>query len=132
MNEGETSLARAAGKPALAETLVLERDVQLARSDRVHYHASHISTAGAVEIIRQAKQRGLKITADTAPPYFTMNEVAVSGYDTDEIEPPLRGRGEAIGRSVRWHHRCSSLRSHPVNPDMKNQPFTCWLWRHRA
>jgi len=129
MNEGETSTRLGLlGKPALAETLVLERDVQLAEATGVHYHASHISTAGAVEIVRQAKQRGLKITADTAPPYFTMNEVAVSGYDTRmKMNPPLRCEEdrEAIVDGLSDGTIDAVASDHiPVNPDMKNQPFT--------
>ena len=129
MNEGETSTRLGLlGKPALAETLVLERDVQLAEATGVHYHASHISTAGAVEIIRQAKQRGLKITADTAPPYFMLNEVAVSGYDTRmKMNPPLRceeDRRAIVDGLVDGTIDAVGSDHIPVNPDMKNQPFT--------
>ena len=129
MNEGETSTRLGLlGKPALAETLVLKRDVQLAEATGVHYHASHISTAGAVEIIRQAKKCGLKITADTAPPYFIMNEIAVSGYDTRmKMNPPLRCEEdrEAIVEGLSDGTIDAVASDHiPVNPDMKNQPFT--------
>ena len=129
MNEGETSTRLGLlGKPALAETLVLERDVQLAEATGAHYHASHISTAGAVRIIRQAKKRGLKITADTAPPYFMMNEVAVSGYDTRmKMNPPLRCEEDrkAVVEGLADGTIDAVASDHiPVNPDMKNQPFT--------
>ena len=129
MNEGETSTRLGLlGKPALAETLVLERDIQLAEATGAHYHASHISTFGSVEIIRQAKKRGLKITADTAPPYFMMNEVAVSGYDTRmKMNPPLRREEDRNGivEGLADGTIDAIASDHiPVNPDMKNQPFT--------
>ena len=129
MNEGETSTRLGLlGTPALAETIILERDIQLAELTGVRYHASHISTAGAVEIIRRAKQRGVTISADTAPPYFMLNEVAVSGYDTRaKLTPPLRGEEDriAIVEGLADGTIDAIASDHvPVNPDMKNQPFT--------
>lgn len=129
MNEGETSTRLGLlGKPSIAETIILERDIQLAELTRAHYHASHISTAASVEIIRRAKQRGIKVSADTAPPYFMLNEVAVSGYDTRaKVNPPLRREDDrlAIINGLADGTIDAIASDHvPVNPDMKNQPFT--------
>ena len=129
MNEGETSTRLGLlGTPAVAETIILERDIQLAELTGAHYHASHISAARSVDLIRQAKQRGIRITADTAPPYFMLNEVAVSGYDTRaKLNPPLRGETDraAICDGLADGTIDVIASDHiPVNPDMKNQPFT--------
>ena len=129
MNEGETSTRLGLlGSPALAETIILERDIQLAELTGARYHASHVSTAGSVEIIRRAKQRGIHVSADTAPPYFMLNEVAVSGYDTRaKLNPPLRREDDrlAVVAGLADGTIDAIASDHvPVNPDMKNQPFT--------
>lgn len=59
------------------------------------YHAAHISTRAAVEVIRSAKKRGLSVTCDTAPPYFALNESAVGDYRTfAKLSPPLRSEDD--------------------------------------
>ena len=129
MNEGETSTRLGLlGKPAIAETIILERDIQLAELTGAHYHASHISSARSVELIRRAKKRGVRISADTAPPYFMLNEGAVSGYDTRaKLNPPLRceqDRTAIIDGLADGTIDVVASDHIPVNPDMKNQPFT--------
>ncbi|HTH98624.1 MAG TPA: dihydroorotase [Stellaceae bacterium] len=79
------------GIPEVAELMMLERDLRLVELTGGRYHAAHISTAGAVEAIRQAKAKGLPVTCDTTPPYFTLNETAIDGYSTHaKLSPPLR------------------------------------------
>ncbi len=78
------------GIPAVAEEIMIERDIALA-SVYGHVHIAHVSTAGSVERIRAAKTRGVRITCETAPHYFTLTEAAVEGYNTfAKMNPPLR------------------------------------------
>ena len=129
MNEGETSTRLGMlGQPAAAETIILKRDIELAKLTGVHYHAAHISSAGSVDAIRQAKAEGVNITADTAPPYFMLNELSVSGYDAAcKLNPPLRAETDrqAILQGLADGTIDAIASDHvPVNPDMKAQPFT--------
>ncbi len=92
MNEGEVATRLGlAGSPAVAEVIMVERDLRLVELTGGRYHAAHLSTALAVDAIRKAKARGLRVTCDTAPPYFTLNETAVGEYRTfAKVAPPLR------------------------------------------
>lgn len=92
MNEGEmASRLGLAGIPAAAEAILLERDMRLVELTGGRYHAAHVSTAAGVEVIRRAKARRLPVTADTAPPYFALNELAVGDWRTfAKLSPPLR------------------------------------------
>lgn len=77
------------------EEIIVERDIKLAEEAGCHLHFCHISTKAAAESIRQAKARGLKITGETAPHYFTLTRDFVSGLDKDlagrgKVNPPLR------------------------------------------
>jgi len=94
MNEGRTSTRLGlAGIPAAGEEIAVFRDVRLAELTGTPLHLAHISTAGAVEIIRRAKAAGVPVTAETAPHYFTLTEEAVVGYRTEaKVNPPLRSR----------------------------------------
>ena len=76
--------------PSEAEVIILDRDLHLVRRSGARYHVAHISTRAAIESVRRAKAEGLAVTADTAPPYFLLNELAVSTYDTAfKLSPPL-------------------------------------------
>lgn len=67
------------------------REIALAELTGVPIHIAHVSTREAVELIRAAKERGVNVTAETAPHYFTLTEDAVSGYNTNaKMNPPLR------------------------------------------
>ena len=92
MNSGELATRLGlSGIPAAAELILLERDLRLAELTGGRYHAANISTAASVAVIRAAKARGLQITCDTAPHYFTLNETAVGDYRTfAKVMPPLR------------------------------------------
>src|SRR5690606_20456914 len=77
--------------PAAAEVMMVERDLRLVELTGGRYHVAHVSTAAALEAIRDAKRRGLPVTCDTAPPYFALNETAVGEYRTfARLSPPLR------------------------------------------
>ena len=92
MNEGlvATTLGLA-GMPPIAEEIMIQRDIRIAEYTGGQYHVAHISTAGAVELIRQAKARGLSVTAEATPHHFTLTDESVRSYDTNtKMNPPLR------------------------------------------
>jgi dihydroorotase len=79
------------GIPAEAEAMLVARDIRLARLTGGAVHFAHVSTAAALALIRQAKDEGLAITCDTAPPYFDLNETAIGDWRTfAKLSPPLR------------------------------------------
>lgn len=92
MNSGEMATRLGlSGIPSQAEVIMIERDIRLAELTDGRIHFSHISTAESVNVIRQAKDRGVRVTCDTAPPYFALNETAVGDYRTfSKLSPPLR------------------------------------------
>lgn len=92
MNEGFTSTELGLkGIPWAAEDVAVARDVYLAELTDSPLHIAHISTKGSVRIIRNAKARGVKVTCETAPHYFSLTDDAVRGYDTNaKMNPPLR------------------------------------------
>jgi dihydroorotase len=92
MNEGFTSTEIGLkGIPRIAEDIATARDVMLAEYTNSPIHIAHVSTKGAVDIIRLAKSRGVQVTCETAPHYFTLTDDAVRGYKTNaKMNPPLR------------------------------------------
>lgn len=79
------------GWPAVAESAIVARDVQLAELTRSRLHVCHVSTAESVEVIRWAKARGIDVTAEVAPHHLLLTTEAVTGYDpTFKVNPPLR------------------------------------------
>lgn len=92
MNEGEISTRLGLqGIPNGAESIMVYRDIVLAELTGARLHISHVSTAESVDLIRQGKARGVRVTAESAPHYFTLTEEAVIGYDTHaKMNPPLR------------------------------------------
>jgi dihydroorotase len=81
-----------AGIPGIAEDVMVARDLLLAEFTGAAMHIAHVSTAGAVRLIREAKARGVRVTAETAPHYFSLTDEAVRGFDTNaKVYPPLRG-----------------------------------------
>lgn len=96
MNEGfvATELGLK-GIPWAAEDTATARDVYLAEFTNSPIHIAHVSTQGAVRIIRNAKARGVKVTCETAPHYFSLTDDAVRGYDTNaKMNPPLRSAAD--------------------------------------
>jgi len=92
MNEGVVSTELGLrGIPRSAEDVMTGRDISLAELTGCRLHIAHVSTAGSVRIIRDAKSRGVKVTAETCPHYFSLTEEAVRGYNTmAKMNPPLR------------------------------------------
>ncbi|HSK72684.1 MAG TPA: dihydroorotase [Pyrinomonadaceae bacterium] len=92
MHEGKVSLLLGLkGMPALAEEIDAVRDILLAKEIGTHIHIAHISTKGAIEAVRQAKNEGINVTCEVTPHHFTLTDRAVEGYDTNtKMAPPLR------------------------------------------
>ncbi|MBV9215212.1 MAG: dihydroorotase [Acidobacteria bacterium] len=92
MHEGKVSLLLGLkGMPALAEEIDAVRDILLAKDTGAHIHLAHVSTAGAVEAVRRAKNAGINVTCEVTPHHFTLTDKAVEGYDTNtKMSPPLR------------------------------------------
>ena len=91
------------GIPAAAEAIMVYREIALAELTGARVHIAHVSTAMSTELIRAAKGRGVRVTAETAPHYFTLTDEAVVGYDTNtKMNPPLRSAAdrEAIRQAL--------------------------------
>jgi dihydroorotase len=91
------------GIDALAEEAMLWRDIQLVKKTQVRYHAQHISTAGSVELIRQAKKDSLPITCEVTPHHLLLTEECCAEYDTNyKVNPPLRSQKdvEALKQAI--------------------------------
>lgn len=85
------------GMPAAAEAIMVARDIALARLTGGHVHFAHISTGAALDLIRAAKAEGLRVTCDTAPPYFDLNETAIGDFRTyAKLSPPLRTEADRL------------------------------------
>lgn len=131
MNEGEwSSRLGLPGVPAEAEEIMVMRDIALVGltahfGSRLHF--LHLSTAGSVAMVRAAKARGLRVTAEVAPHHLTLTEEAVSGYDSVfKVSPPLRtgadvgalreGLADGTIDAIATDHA-------PHAPQFKDQPF---------
>jgi dihydroorotase len=92
MNEGLLSTELGLpGIPSAAEDVMVARNVSLAELTGARLHLAHISTAGSVRMVREAKSRGLKVTAEACPHHFTLTEELTRGYNTHaKMNPPLR------------------------------------------
>ena len=92
MNEGHRSaMLGLKGRPTVAEDIAVARDVMLAEYAGARVHVAHISSGRAVDIVRQAKQRGVRVTAEVTPQHLTMTDECVNLFDTStKINPPLR------------------------------------------
>jgi dihydroorotase len=128
MTEGE--IATRLGLPGInpaAEVMMIERDLRLVEITGGRYHAAHVSTAEAVEAIRRAKANGLRVTCDTAPPYFALNETAVGEYRTfAKVSPPLRSEADrrAVVEGVRDGTIDAIASDHaPQDQESKRLPF---------
>ncbi|MCH2145945.1 MAG: dihydroorotase [Phycisphaerales bacterium] len=92
MNEGPTATRLGLGGwPALAEELIVERDIRIAAETGCRYHVQHVSSAGTVELIRAARQAGLPVSGEASPHHLLLTDEACDGYDTNaKMNPPLR------------------------------------------
>jgi dihydroorotase len=92
VNEGPVSTRLGLpGNPAAAEAILVARDLVLAELTGAHLHVAHVSTVGAVDLIRAARERGVHVTAEVTPHHLTLTDEATLGYDTNtKMAPPLR------------------------------------------
>lgn len=92
MNDGKTALRLGlSGIPAEAETVMMARDLLLAHATGGRLHIAHVSTARGVEMIRQAKEKGVAVTAEVTPHHLTLTDEALATYDSRfKMNPPLR------------------------------------------
>ncbi|MFA5088544.1 MAG: dihydroorotase [Candidatus Omnitrophota bacterium] len=105
MNEGYYStLLGLKGDPGVSETAILARDIELANYLKAKIHFAHISLKRSVELIRQAKHQGLKVTAEATPHHFSLTDEKVKSYDPNfKVNPPLRSKEdiEAIKEAIK-------------------------------
>ncbi|MFO7569671.1 MAG: dihydroorotase [Smithellaceae bacterium] len=96
MNESfQATILGLQGIPNISEDIMVGRDILIAEYTRTRVHIAHVSTAGAVRLIRDAKARGVKVTAETAPHYFTLTDESLKNYDTHyKVSPPLRSASD--------------------------------------
>jgi len=96
MNAGPTATRLGLpGIPAIAEVVMVQRDLTLAAQANVRYHVAHISTAGAVELVRAAKRKGQRVSAEVTPHHLLLTDEACATYDTNyKMNPPLRSRAD--------------------------------------
>ena len=92
MNLGETSRKLGlVGSPNAAEDIIVARDIMLAEMTGGHLHVLHVSTAGAVELVRQGKKRGVHVTAEACPHHWTLTDAEIEKQGTNaKMHPPLR------------------------------------------
>jgi dihydroorotase len=96
MNEGYTSTVLGLkGIPNSAEDIMVYREISLAKLTKIPVHITHISTAGSVRLIMQAKKEGVPVTCDTTPHYFTLDDTFLKSYDTNlKVNPPIRSKDD--------------------------------------
>ena len=128
MHEGEwSSRLGLPGMPALAEEVMVARDIALVRSTGGRVHFLHLSTAASVEQVRRARAEGLAVTAEAAPHHFTLTDGCTSGFDpVFKVNPPLRPRSDVEGvkagladgtiEAIATDHA-------PHAPELKDLPF---------
>ncbi len=115
------------GRPALAEELMVARDVELARLTGCALHVMHLSSARALAIVTAARAEGLPVTAEVTPYHLTLDETAVEGYDpTFKVHPPLRPRRDvdALVAALRAGSIDAVATDHaPHAPETKDRTF---------
>ena len=132
INEGLLSVTLGLkGIPAESEQIMIFRDIALAELTGGRLHIDHVSTEGSIQLIRNAKNRGIHVTAETCPHYFSLTEDAVKGYDTNaKVNPPLRtkrdrdaikaglrdGTIDVIATDHAPHHKDEKLREFDIAP----------------
>ena len=96
MNESLTStLLGLPAIPNVAEDLIVARDLMMAEFTGGKIHIAHISSKNSVELVRQAKKKGIKVTAEATPHHFTLSDESLKSFDTNfKMNPPLRTRAD--------------------------------------
>ncbi|GBQ42870.1 dihydroorotase [Komagataeibacter europaeus] len=115
------------GIPAAAEAILIARDLRLARMTGGRLHFGHVSTAEGLDLIRTAKADGVRVTCDTAPPYFDLNETVIGDFRTyAKLSPPLRAEADrqAVCAALADGTIDAIASDHmPCDADDKRQPF---------
>jgi dihydroorotase len=129
MNEGPLSTELGlAGNPWVSEAASVARDIMLAELTGAHLHVCHISSRRTVELIRAAKQRGVRVTCEVTPHHFTLTEEAVRGYEVNaKVGPPLRTAEDVAAMKEGLHDGTidAIATDHaPHQIDDKNMEFT--------
>jgi dihydroorotase len=128
MNEGAIATRLGiAGIPAAAESVMVRRDADLAELTGGRVHFAHLSCARSFDAVREAKARGLRVTAETCPHYWTLTDEAVADYDTHaKMNPPLRSaadRDAVIAAIVEGVVDCFTTDHAPHTDEEKRRPF---------
>ncbi len=92
------------GMPGIAEEVMVARDIHIAEFTKGRYHVAHVSTAATVDLVREARKRGLAVSCEATPHHFTLTDDMVRSYDTNtKINPPLRTNDdrEAVREGLR-------------------------------
>ena len=115
------------GWPAIAEELMVHRDIELARLTGAHIHLLHLSTAGSVELVRRAKADGLRVTSEATPHHISLTDELLAGYDSVyKVNPPLRTMAdvEAVRAGLADGTIDAIATDHaPHAPETKEQPL---------
>jgi dihydroorotase len=128
MNEGAMATRLGiAGIPTEAESIMVRRDCDLVERTGGHAHFAHLSCVRSLDAVREAKQRGLQVTAETCPHYWTLTEAAVGEGDTNaKMNPPLRterDRQAVIEAIADGTIDCLATDHAPHRASEKDQPF---------
>jgi dihydroorotase len=115
------------GRPSIAETVIVARDIELADATGTPVHFLHCSAAGTVEMVREAKRRGLPVTAEAAPHHFTLTDECCAGFDpVFKVHPPLRSADDvaAVRAGLADGTIDAIATDHaPHTPESKERPF---------
>lgn len=127
-NEGYNgTLAGLRGNTRAAEEVIVAREICLAEMIKTRVHIAHVSTRGSVELVRQAKKRGVKVTCETCPHYFTLDDSLLLNFDTNlKVNPPIRTADDraAIIEGIKDGTIDCIVTDHaPHNKDEKNIEF---------
>ncbi|HEY6906232.1 MAG TPA: dihydroorotase [Ignavibacteriaceae bacterium] len=128
MNEGLNSTALGLPPvPSVSEDIIVSRDLLMAEYTRGKIHIAHISTKKSVEMVREAKKKGIKVTAEVTPHHFTLTDDAVKTYDTNvKMSPPLRNQSDvdAIHKGLKdGTIDCIASDHAPHSPEEKEAEF---------
>lgn len=128
MNEGLNSTKFGLSSvPPIAEELIVARDIMMAEYTGARVHIAHISTAKAVQLVREGKAKGIKVTAEVAPHHFTLTDDSLAEYDTNfKMNPPLRTKTdvEAMIEGLKDGTIDSIASDHaPHSPEEKEMEF---------